>query len=193
MLLIEPPVKLNDVDRRIWAEELDPFVPHRVFDVHTHVYRWAFNTDPGKENSPAAALVKRGFGESDSAILDALDSVLMPGRRMSRLLFGWPFWPSCDFEGGNRFVAEQARQRPGSGGLMLVRPSMSPDYLEEQIAVQGFLGFKPYRFYAHSGDVVECRITGLLARGADRRCEPAWADRHAPPGQARRDCRPGQR
>jgi predicted TIM-barrel fold metal-dependent hydrolase len=159
---LEPPVKLNDVDRRIWSEELDGFVPDRVFDVHTHVYRWAFNTDPNKENTSYAAIVRQGFGQSDPAILDALDSALLPRRQVSRLSFGWPFWPSCDFEAGNRFVAEQTRQRPDSGALMLVQPSMSAEYLQDQIATQGFLGLKPYRFFAQSGDTVECRITDFL-------------------------------
>jgi glutamate-1-semialdehyde 2,1-aminomutase len=42
----------NDLDRRIWEEELDGFVPAQVFDVHTHIYRWAFNLNPDKENGP---------------------------------------------------------------------------------------------------------------------------------------------
>ncbi len=43
-------LKLNDLDQHIWDEELDPFVPSRVFDMHTHVYRWEFNTDPHKDS-----------------------------------------------------------------------------------------------------------------------------------------------
>lgn len=31
MSVIQPAIELNDVDRRIWAEELNPFVPKRVF------------------------------------------------------------------------------------------------------------------------------------------------------------------
>ena len=27
----QPATKLNDVDRRVWSEELDPFVPQRRF------------------------------------------------------------------------------------------------------------------------------------------------------------------
>ena len=34
----------TSVDRRIWDEELDEFVPQRVFDVHTHIYRWEADT-----------------------------------------------------------------------------------------------------------------------------------------------------
>lgn len=157
----DPPMQLNDVDRRIWQEELDPFVPHEVFDVHTHFYRWEFNVDPARQNGPYAEL-GRDFPEAGRAELDACDALLLPGRRISRLSFGYPFSPLCDFEASNRFVADQARLVPGSGALMLVHPSMSPDLLEEEIRAHGFLGFKPYRFYAATGDPVECRITDFL-------------------------------
>ena len=154
-------MQLNDVDRRIWREEIDAFVPQDVFDIHTHAYRWTFNTDPDKENSPYTKM-GRDFPVSDRAQMDAWDAMLLPGRKVKRLAFGYPFSPSCDFEASNRFAAEQAKLVPGSGALMLVHPSMTPASLEEKIRTHGFLCFKPYRFYSTSGDPVECRITDFL-------------------------------
>jgi glutamate-1-semialdehyde 2,1-aminomutase len=156
-----PPAELNDVDRRIWEEELNPFIPERIFDVHAHHYRWEFNTDPAKETGSFASFVGDGFPLTDRAHCDAWDALLLPGRRVSRLSFGFPFSPSCDFEASNRFVLDQVPDAQ-SGALMLVHPSMTPTYLEEQIQTHGFLGFKPYRFYARSGDAVECSITDFL-------------------------------
>lgn len=162
MSIAEASLELNDVDRRIWADELESFVPQRVFDVHTHCYRWAFNTDPAKDAGPMADMLGKDFPESDRSHLDAWDALLLPGRRVRRLSFGFPFSPTCDMEASNRFAAEQTSQDPGSAALMLVHPSMSGDYLEEQVRARRFLGFKPYRFYAVSGDPVECRITDFL-------------------------------
>lgn len=159
---IQPIAEFNDVDRRIWTEELDRFVPGRIFDIHTHCYRWEFNTDPAKETGAMAVWIKQGLHHSDRARLEAADAALLPGRKVERLSFGFPFFPSCDFEASNRFAAEQARQAPGSAALMLVHPPMSRTYLEEQIHAYGFRGFKPYRFYARSGDAVQCRITDFL-------------------------------
>ena len=159
--IAQPSMQLNDVDRRIWSEELEPFVPQNVFDVHTHIYRWQFNTDPAKENGDEAN-IGRNFPEAGHAQLTAWDALLLPGRQMKRLSFGYPFSLTCDFEASNRFAAEQAKLTPGSGALMLVHPSMSPDLLEEKIHKHGFLGFKPYRFYTTTGDPVECRITDFL-------------------------------
>jgi hypothetical protein len=158
---IQPPVELNDLDRCIWTEELDQFVPKRVFDVHTHYFRWKFNADPAKETGPSADSMGREFPKAGRAQLDAWDAALLPERQVHRLAFGFPF-PACDFEASNRYTAEQTSQHPNSHALMLVHPSMSRDYLEGQIRTRGFLGFKPYRLYARSGDLVECRITDFL-------------------------------
>jgi glutamate-1-semialdehyde 2,1-aminomutase len=163
----------NDLDRRIWAEELEGFVPRRVFDVHAHVYRWAFNTDPEKETGPFYELIGCGFPESDWSALEACDAVLMPGREVHRLAFPYPFTPACDFEGSNGFVARETGRDPRSAALMLVHPSMSAAYLEEELARHAFLGFKPYRFYSSTGDAVSCRITDFLPEH-----EIEVADRH---------------
>lgn len=163
----------NEVDRRIWEEELDEFVPRRVFDAHTHAFRWQFNTDPKKDAGPDAPWLGRPYPTSNWAALDRCDVVLLPGREVHRLTFGYPFAASCDFEASNRFVADETRRDPASAGLMLVHPSMSEEHLESEIERFGFLGLKPYRFYSSTGDAVECRITDFLPERhiavADRR------------------------
>ena len=156
-----PLIETNDLDHRIWSEELDGFVPHEVYDIHTHMYRWEFNTDTNKDSGPFAA-VCRLFPEVGYDALQSTDCVLMPGRSVSRLSFPFPFTPSCDFEASNRWVAEQTLSDPRSAALMVTHPSMTAEELEAYIQQYGFLGFKPYRFYATSGDAVQCRITDFL-------------------------------
>ena len=162
--MAESPFSLpyNDLDHRIWTEELDELIPPQVFDAHTHVYRWEFNIGAGKEQGPTYELIGRQFPVSDWKLLDACDAQLMPGRQVHRLAFPFPFSPACDFEGSNRFVAAEAGRDPGSAALMAVHPSMTAEYLDEQIQRFGFLGFKPYRFYATTGDAVACRISDFL-------------------------------
>jgi glutamate-1-semialdehyde 2,1-aminomutase len=169
----QPALECNDVDRRIWTEELDELVPQKVFDVHTHLYRWAFYTDPNKENGPYRALLGTTFADATWELADACDALLMPGREVHRLSFPFPFPNACDFEASNAFLAEQVRRDPRSAGLMLVHPSMTAEYAEREIEQHGFLGFKPYRFYATSGDPVNCRLTEFMPEHlialADRR------------------------
>ncbi|MCX7425153.1 MAG: amidohydrolase family protein [Planctomycetia bacterium] len=163
----------NDLDRRIWEDELDAFVPPRVFDAHSHIYRWQFDTSPNKDTGPFAELIGRAYPEASWAALDHCDGVLMPGRRMHRLVFPFPFTPECDFEASNRFAAEEVRQDAVSAALMLVHPAMTEEYVEAEIDRHGFLGLKPYRFYSATADMNECRVTDFLPEHqiavADRR------------------------
>ncbi|HJT79391.1 MAG TPA: amidohydrolase family protein [Gemmataceae bacterium] len=168
-----PPLEWTDLDRRIWEEELDEFVPRRVFDVHTHLYRWAFYLDSAKEKGPYRALLGTAFADATWELADAVDALLMPGRAVRRLSFPFPFPHPCDFAASNAFLAAEVARDPHSAGLMLVHPGMTADEAEEQVERCGFLGFKPYRFYASSGDAVNCRITDFMPEHlialADRR------------------------
>jgi predicted TIM-barrel fold metal-dependent hydrolase len=169
---MQEPLTLHDLDRRIWQEELAPFVPPRVFDIHTHVYRWAFNLDPKKETGPYASTAGV-FPEATWDLLGRCDALLLPGREVHRLAFGFPFAPQCAFDAANRFTAAQVAGDPASAGLMLTHPSMTAEQLEAGLAEHGFLGFKPYRFFATTGDAVQCRIGDFLPEH-----QVAVADRH---------------
>ena len=150
------------MDRGIWDEELADFVPSRVLDVHTHIYRWSFHTDPAKDRGPYRPFVGEDFQEANWELLEECDRLLLPGRQVARLSFPFPFASHCDFESSNRFVAAEVASHPDSGALMLVHPQMSVEEIASAMETQGFLGLKPYRFYSHTGDSVECRITDFL-------------------------------
>ncbi len=157
-----PVLELTDLDRRIWEDELNEFVPQRVFDAHTHVWRWAFNTDPEKNSGPYRTFVCPEFENASYALLDECDKLLMPGRSVERLSFPFPFNTGTDFEASNEFIANEFRDHPNSGALMLVHPEMTAEFIEDTVRSGGFLGLKPYRFYSLTGDAVNCRITDFL-------------------------------
>lgn len=165
-------LEVSDLDRRIWGEELDGFVPERVYDAHTHIWRWAFNSDPDKRTGPFGSFVKPEFENSCFALLDEADELLMPGRKVERLAFPFPF-PDCDFDASNQFIAGELAGHADSDMLMLVHPGMTEEHLEQTIAEHGFLGLKPYRFYSSTGDAVNCRMTDFLPEH-----QIAVADRH---------------
>ena len=45
-------LEINDLDKKIWDEELSDFVPAKVYDVHTHIYQWQSNLDKNKNTGP---------------------------------------------------------------------------------------------------------------------------------------------
>lgn len=156
------PFSLTDVDRRIWHEELEGFVPSRVFDAHTHAYRWAFHLDPNKRDTSYNTLLADKYEEVDWAMLDACDALLFPGREVHRLVFPFPFANGCDFDGSNAYIAQEAAKDPQSAALMLVHPGMTADEIDKTVEEKGVLGLKPYRFFSQTGDPVNCRITDFL-------------------------------
>ena len=45
-------LEINDLDKKIWEQELNDFVPEKVYDVHTHIYQWKSNLDKNKNTGP---------------------------------------------------------------------------------------------------------------------------------------------
>jgi glutamate-1-semialdehyde 2,1-aminomutase len=161
MTTLEQVLQPNDLDRAIWREELDSFVPSRVYDLHTHLTHGRFDLGEGpglRAAGPAWELAMRG---STMRMLDEADALLMPGRSVERLAFAMPH-PKCDFDGSNDYVSSEVSPRPASAALMLVHPAMKAADVEATIRRHRFVGFKPYRWYSVTGDPKNCRIPEFM-------------------------------
>lgn len=151
-----PQLRMLDIDRQIWEEELETFVPKRIFDMHSHIFKKEHCLqDADALSSPCPA---SGF---EMSFLKKCWRTFLPGREVHYLLMGMPF-PHCDFERMNAFVAKEAFKDPLSVSSMVVHPQMQPKKVVMAVEKYGFAGFKPYRFYSSTGDVVECSITDFL-------------------------------
>lgn len=162
MIRLEDVIQPNDLDRAIWRDELDGFVPQRVYDLHTHMTHSRFDLGEGPGYAASGgpwALLDQG---TTTELLDQTDALLMPGRSVERLIFGMPH-KKCDFAGSNDFVACEAAKRPASAALMLVHPSMSAEEVDGAIRRHRFIGFKPYRWYSTTGDPKNCRIGEFMS------------------------------
>ena len=108
--LIKSQIKLNDLDRQIWEEELSDFVPKNIYDIHTHIYRWAFNLDIKKNSGPYSYQGKY-FSEVTMELADYVDKIMMPDRTVSRLSFPFPYNYPCDFESSNKYVSNEVLKK----------------------------------------------------------------------------------
>ncbi len=151
-------VELREVDKTIWREEIENFLPERIFDFHCHIFkRDGFHSSipkeikiylPGNLNS----LIKRS-------------EILFPKRKMKYLLTGWPI-PSSDLIKQNEFVFHQIETaQKETFGLMTISPDMKPDYLIREIQNKGFIGFKPYKCFSQGKDPEDSRIEDFLPKG----------------------------
>ena len=155
------PRRMEPLDRQIWEEELSEFVPNRIFDAHCHIYQADFDL-----NYRDALARKQDFKtetvwiDCDIDTVRQVESVLMPGRQITRLAFPFPFY-RCDFRKSNEFTGREARKESGSAGLMLVEPSMPAHEVEKTILKHRLLGLKPYPRYCPNREF-GCRITDFL-------------------------------
>jgi len=158
-LAVDSPIEWKDIDRQIWEEELKPVVPQKIFDVHTHAYRREHirGSSPELQSFTFAELYQNA-GWDD---LEAADALLLPGRQIHRLVFGFPF-RDVNFEPLNGYTINEVRKDPESAALLLVNPGMSAQYVERQVLGEGFVGFKPYRLYTSTGNPKESRITDFF-------------------------------
>ena len=105
-------LELTDLDRRIWEEELEEFVPPKIFDAHSHIYRWDFHTDPEKENGAYVKFVGTDYREVTFDFIDRIDAQLMPGREVHRLSFPFPSTTAATSK--LRMPISPAKWRPGN-------------------------------------------------------------------------------
>ena len=154
-------LEISNLDMQIWKEELSEFVPKKIYDIHTHIYRWDFNLDLKKNSGPYSYQGKY-FPEVTMELADYVDKIMMPDRAVSRLSFPFPYNYPCDFESSNKYLANEVLKSEGSRGLILVNPKMSIEEIEKMLIKSNAIGFKPYRVYSKTGDSVNARITDFM-------------------------------
>jgi glutamate-1-semialdehyde 2,1-aminomutase len=157
-------LQVNELDRRIWQQELEEFVPPQLYDMHSHLSRREFDLDHRARDSartgkrePSSVLNDEGSLE----LLDEAEALLYPGRKVDRLLMGFPH-QKCDFDNANTFIAREARKKPGIRALMMVCPGMTAQHVQESVVRHRFIGFKPYLWYSPISDVWAARITDFM-------------------------------
>jgi predicted TIM-barrel fold metal-dependent hydrolase len=143
----------SDWDRRIWEEDLDSFVPWKIYDAHMHLWSDEFlpADDPGRAEHMYA----------DMPVTVEVNRHIYPGRDVGYLALGTPH-ASIDVRAHNRWVAEQMRPCHNGRKHLLVTPKCPVDDIRDEITQRGFNGLKPYRIYATTGDSNQCRIHEFL-------------------------------
>jgi glutamate-1-semialdehyde 2,1-aminomutase len=150
---------LQERNRRIFAEELDGFVPGRVFDAHVHVF------DPGVV--PAGESFDCAGHPLASYTLDDLAADLpavYPGRETGALCFGLPD-PRYDFQRNNQYLGDHCDRRRFFA-LRLADPDEADrEAVRRDLASGRFAGIKPYPDYVRTKPLAEVEVDDML---------PAW-------------------
>ncbi len=139
-----PLISLTDVDRRVYAERLEPFLPEAIIDIHTHVWRAADFPARGTAPADTRSVTWPARVAAENPIEDLLETykLLLPGKRVTPLIFATvPTGGNLDAQ--NAYIAECSRQARVPA-LVFSDPAWSAEDLEERILDNGFVGAKSY-------------------------------------------------
>ena len=145
-------------DRRFWEEELDEFVPERVFDAHFHLFVNEHLDDSRRTEE------SKNFEIADSTWSDGTEwaNTVYPGRETHFLVLPMPL-PGIDVDAHNQWLADQIKIDPGSRANRLVTPDCRVEDIERDMkSMPQVVGFKPYRFFSVTGEIAQCRIHEFL-------------------------------
>src|SRR4029077_17275420 len=67
-----------------------------------------------------------------------------------------------DFDRANSFLAGEVHRNPSSRALMLVHPTMDPEFIRETVRREGFAGLKCYHVFAPESPTFQAAIPSYL-------------------------------
>ncbi|MBQ5777256.1 MAG: amidohydrolase family protein [Oscillospiraceae bacterium] len=133
-------------DKKVWEEELRDFLPDKILDCHTHVYKKEFYEGNASVNTERlVSWTETVADENPIEDLDETYKLMFPGKQVSALMFA----TQNGREKNNEYLAGAAKEY-GWPALYYSHPSESADELEAEIRKGGFLGVKSYLALAPS-------------------------------------------
>ncbi len=129
--------EVTDHDRKVFQEELKPFLPKRIFDAHVHIVdRRTFLPDHVSE--PKSCYNKFG-GEHTLETCRRIYEEMLPGIEVSFNCFGSPT-DDVDREKAASIGNDNRR----IFGMRLLSPDDPAELVERSVAENRLVGFKPY-------------------------------------------------
>ena len=150
----------SDYNRGVFNEELNDFLPERIFDAHVHLA-------PPDGFLPGVPFDCGGVPLTSytSETLTADLALAFPGRHTEALCFGFPN-PLLDLHAHNAYLGGGADFRRFFPLRLLDPRRDNAGVVNRDLERHGFLGFKPYPDYARPNDVPNAEIPEML---------PDWA------------------
>lgn len=141
--------EVKEVDRRFYAERLAAFLPDRIIDIHTHVWR-AEDQPPQPPARDKRAVSWPSLVAAVNPIENLLETyrLMLPGKTVTPLIFsGLP--AGGNLHRINAYIARCARTHR-LPALIFSDPAWSAEVLERRVKAGGFLGAKSYLSMAPS-------------------------------------------
>ena len=132
----------TDVDRAFWAEHLEGWLPHRIFDAHTHIADPRLRLAPMTEAMRRQYWVNEVFAPIAAPTAERCHQTVFPHRKFSCIAFGVPDL-DFDIDGGNAYLEAEC-PKLGWHNLAVVRPQWTQEKVAALLDAPGVIGVKPY-------------------------------------------------
>ncbi|MFC1582477.1 amidohydrolase family protein [Planctomycetota bacterium] len=137
---------VNERDRGFYQDRLRSFLPDRIIDIHTHVWKKELIVRAEAGKSKTVSWPSLVAEENPIEDLLATYELMFPGKQVKPLIFSTL---SEKYDELNAYVAECAEQARVPS-LIFSRPQWEADDFEQRIMDGGFLGAKSYLTAADS-------------------------------------------
>ena len=138
-------LELRPVDRAFYAQHIRDWLPRRIIDIHTHVWRAEHRRNP---SAPSRSVTWPGRVAAENPIEHLVETYrrLLPEQSVTPLIFA----NVADFarlDDANAYIQASARAADVPA-LLFSHPSWSGAETEKRLRAGGFLGLKSYLAYA---------------------------------------------
>jgi predicted TIM-barrel fold metal-dependent hydrolase len=132
----------TDVDRAFWEEHLQPWLPSKIFDAHTHINEPQFRLEEPTEQMRRQYWVNELDAPIGAAEAQRCYRIVFPNREFCCLAFGHPSL-DYDIERSNAALEVECAKR-GWYCLSVVRPQWPAERIAAELGRPNVLGVKVY-------------------------------------------------
>ena len=133
---------VNENDCRIYREEIEPFLPAKMIDIHTHVWLDRYKARVAEAVKRAVTWPSLVAAENSIEDLEETYRLMFPGKAVTPLIFS-SLKRSDDWEAQNAYIADCSARR-GVPSLLYAFPEWEADVLLQKILAGHHLGIKVY-------------------------------------------------
>ena len=127
--------EMSEYDLKVYKEELESFLPDKIIDMHTHVYKKELSL--GIKRDKWTTRVAQDMTYED--LLKTFED-MYPGKKLKTVMMAMPV--GFDLDKSNLYIEECINK--GEKGLYCTKYSSTPGEIEKAITEHGFSGIKPY-------------------------------------------------
>ena len=132
----------TEVDQAFWTEHLEPWLPPRILDAHTHVVHPAHRLVPMSPAMRQQYWVNEVFEPIDAPTAEHCYHTVFPHRDLTCVAFAMPDL-DFDLDAGNLYLQQECPRRAWHS-LAVIRPQWSQEKVAALLDAPSVIGLKPY-------------------------------------------------